>query len=313
MRDDGVALARIGERIEGQPPRLTLCHFASLDGTAAEPLLQQLVREHQLGESRCVSVVARNSFSLLLVESPQVEAAELKAAVRWRIKDLIDFHIDDAIIDLFDIPGQQERGRQRMMYVVAARTSDVERHITELETPGVALDVIDIPELALRNIAQLLPEDRGGVATLYIGRHNGMLVLTRNGTLYLSRRLDTGLEQLKAHAAQQDEEEFLLEGEEPAMAAPLQRTLDNVVLEIQRSLDYYESHFSLPPATSLVIAPMEEGVAGMMGYLGAHLGVPVRMLDLGSLLECSEPLSEPLQSQCLFAIGAALREEKRVL
>jgi MSHA biogenesis protein MshI len=248
------------------------------------------------------------------VESPAVETSELKAAVRWRIKDLIDFHIDDAIIDVFDIPGQKERGRPKLMYVVASRTSAVQQHIDLLEGSGLNLTAIDIPELVLRNIAALLPEDKSGVATLYIGRHQGMLVLTRGQTLYLSRRIDLGLEQLKTYLnSPADEDELVLDGEEPAMPAPLQRALDNIVLEIQRSLDYYESHFSLPPVSGLVMAPMEENIPGMMGYLGGNLGVPVRLLDLNALIECDETLTDQLQSQCLFAIGAALREEKRAL
>lgn len=300
---------------EGQPPHLSFCHFTPLDSadkTAA--LLQQFSKEHQLDASHCISVADQESFSLLLVESPEVEASELKAAVRWRIKELIDFHIDDAIIDVFDIPGQKERGRPKLMYVVASRTSAVQQHIDLLEQNHLNLSVIDIPELALRNIAALLPEDQSGVATLYIGRDHGMLVITRDNNLYLSRRIEVGLEQLKSYlAAPAEEDAFVLDGEEASMPAQLERALDNIVLEVQRSLDYYESHFSLPPVSGLVIAPMEEVIPGVMGYLGANLGVPVRMLDLNALIESEQSLTDERQSQCLFAIGAALREEKRVL
>jgi MSHA biogenesis protein MshI len=242
-----------------------------------------------------------------------VEAAELKAAVRWRIKDLIDFHIDDAIIDVFDIPGQRERGRPKLMYVVASRTSTVQQQIDLLEGSGLNLAAIDIPELVLRNIAALLPEDKNGVATLYIGPQKGLLVITREQTLYLSRRIDLGLKQLQDLLNTSDEDELVLDGEEPSMPAPLQLAFGRIVLEIQRSLDYYESHFSLPPVSGLVVAPMEENISGMMGYLGSNLGVPVRLLDLNAIMECNETLSDQRQAQCLLAIGAALREEKRAL
>ena len=300
---------------DGQPPHLNFSLFTPVDSDENAPsLLQRLSKEHQLDASHCISVAAQESFSLLLVESPEVEASELKAAVRWRIKELIDFHIDDAIIDVFDIPGQKERGRPKLMYVVASRTSTVQQHIDLLEQNHLNLSVIDIPELALRNIAALLPEDKSGVATLYIGRDHGMLVVTRDQNLYLSRRIDIGLGQLQSYLeAPAEEDEFVLDGEEPAMPVQLERAMDNIVLEVQRSLDYYESHFSLPPVSGLVIAPMEEDIPGVMGYLGANLGVPVRMLDLNALIESDETLSDKQQSQCLFAIGATLREEKRAL
>lgn len=315
LRDDGIALARTAPTSDGKPPHLALCRFTPC-GSSEEhaSLLPKLSKELELEASHCISIAPQESFSLLLIESPEVEASELKAAVRWRIKELIDFHIDDAIIDVFDIPGQKERGRAKLMYVVASRTSTVQKHIDLLESSGLNLAVIDIPELVLRNIAALLPEDKSGVATLYIGRDHGMLVITRDQTLYLSRRIDLGLEQLKGYLnTPAEEDEFVLDEEEPPMPAPLQKALDNIVLEIQRSLDYYESHFSLPQVSGLVMAPMEESIPGMMGYLGGNLGVPVRMLDLNALIECDETLTDQLQSQCLFAIGAALREEKRVL
>lgn len=315
LRDDGIALARTAPTAEGQPPHLSHCLFSPLGaGEQHDAVLQKLAKECGLEASHCISVAPQESFTLLLVESPEVEPSELKAAVRWRIKDLIDFHIDDAIIDVFDIPGQKERGRAKLMYVVASRTSTVQQHINLLERNQINLAAIDIPELVLRNIAALLPEDKGGVATLYIGRNRGMLVVTCDQTLYLSRRIEFGLEQLQAYAnASSEEDEFVLDGEEPAMPAPLQRALDSIVLEVQRSLDYYESHFSLPQVGGLVMAPLEQNLPGVMAYLGTNIGVPVRMLDLNALIECEETLSDELQSQCLFAIGAALREEKRVL
>lgn len=250
---------------------------------------------------------------------------ELKAAVRWRIKELLDFHIDDAIIDVFDIPGQQERGRPKLMYVVASRIATVQQHIALLEGQDVNLSVIDIPELAMRNIAALLPEDDSGVAMLYLGQHNGLLTLTRKKNLYLARKLESGTRQLASYlGSARDEEEFVLdeaEGEAPAGPAPqsnempqqLQYALDSIVLEIQRSLDYYESHFSLPPVGGLVLVPMAQQIPGMMGYIASQLGVPVRMLDLNAYLESEQSLSDELQSQCLLSIGAALRQENKAL
>ncbi len=313
LRDDAIALARITPAQEEQPPRLSLCEYLPLEqGDARTPQLQKISKEYALQSSHCISVAAQGSFSLLLVEAPEVEASELKAAVRWRVKDLIDFHIDDAVIDVFDIPGQADRGRPKLMYVVASRTSTVQEHIDQLEGGEVNLTIIDIPELVLRNVAALLPEDANGVATLYIGREHGMLVMTRDRTLYLSRRIDLGLDQLNS-ALNSGADEFVLDGEEPGVPEALRRSLDNIVLEIQRSLDYYESHFGLPPVGGLVMAPMEQEIPGMMSYLGGNLGVPVRMLDLNALIDSEEPLSDELQSQCLFAIGAAMRQEEMAL
>jgi MSHA biogenesis protein MshI len=291
---DGIGIARVLQA-PGRAPVLAECQFREAPPARQQEVLAELAREQRLGDTRCVSVVDHKDFSLLLVEAPQVDPTELRAAVRWRIRELIDFHIDDAVIDVFDIPGQQERGRPKLMYVVAARVATVQQHIAELEGAGIALEVIDIPELCQRNVAAVLPEDETGVAFLHLAQHHGLLTLTRQGVLYLSRTLDVGVSQLVEDADQAT------------------RLIDGMVLEVQRSLDYYESHFSLPPIGALVIAPTEEPVPGMMSQFAESLGIAVRMLDLNVAFETGRSIPDALQARCLTAIGAALRHEEKAL
>ncbi len=300
-------------------PRLSVCRYIPNTTLADRPsLLGRLSEELGLHEAYCISVAEDDMFTLLLVDTPEVDASELKTAIRWRIKDLIDFHVDDAIVDVFDIPGQEERGRQKLMYVVAARRAAVQSHINQLEDERINLSVIDIPELAMRNIAGLLPEDEVGVAMLYLSSEGGLLTLTRQKNLYLSRRLDIGINQLssfvadEAHVRHEDDDVFTIDNEE-SYSSPLIRAFDNIVLEVQRSLDYYESHFALPPVSTMVLAPMEDHIPGMDEYMGQHLGLPVQMLDLNKVLQCDQVLTEEMQSLCLLPIGAALRERSKAL
>jgi MSHA biogenesis protein MshI len=312
-------VARVSHPLSNAPSHIDLCHFQADDGVSAHPeTIRALTRQDHLDNATCISVAETGSYTLLLVEAPEVDPTELKAAVRWRIKDLIDFHIDDAVIDVFDIPNQEQRGRQKMMYVVASRITSVQQHIDLLEDCDVNLSVIDIPELAMRNIAALLPEDKNGVALLHFSPQGTFLTLTRQETFYLSRSREYSSHQLALDAAAggttSDEAGLTLEPvDESGISLALQQHLDTIILETQRSMDYYESHFSLPPISGLVIAPTEEPVPGMLAYLANNLGLPVRMLDLNTVLDIDVPLSDALQAQCLLAIGAALRQEERAL
>jgi MSHA biogenesis protein MshI len=236
----------------------------------------------------------------MMVEAPDVPPSEMKNAMRWRIKDLIDFHIDDAIIDVFEIPGQVS-GRAKLMYAVAARSTNIRSIVDAAEKAGLQLESIDIPELALRNITALLEEDVAGVAMLYLTPQGGVITLSRQSVLYLSRNLDFNMADIFSQST----------GEELDSAAG--QLLDSIVLQTQRSLDYYESHFSQPPITNMVVAPMPGEIPGMVTYLANGLGISVRSLDLTSILDTSIPLSEQMQSRCLLSIGAALRVESKVL
>jgi MSHA biogenesis protein MshI len=163
-----------------------------------------------------------------------------------------------------------------------------------LETAGVNLDIIDIPELAQRNIAALLPEDVHGVATLSFDDQGGLITLTRQGVLYLSRALATSARQL-------------------ADASVQGAHFEQVVLEVQRSLDYYEGHFRLPPIAHVAIAPLPDDATAFVRFLGGNLNAKVRLIDLAELIDVEGESPLALQSGCLAALGAALRQEVKAL
>ena len=259
--------------------------------------LRNRVETLKLERTICTTVMAPQDYQLLLVEAPDVPPGELRAAVHWRIKDLIGFHIDDAVIDVFEIPGQNRPGQSRMMYAVATRSKTVRERAELIAESSMQLQIIDIPEMCLRNVAALTEEDVQGVALLYFTPTNGFITLTRQHTLYLARKLDIG-------------SDSLAEAQRSGRGAAL---LDSVVLEIQRSLDYYDSHFSQPPISGLLLAPSETPLPFLKPHLSQNLAVPVKNLELGKLLRSHDHADELVESRCLTAVGAALREESVAL
>ncbi len=299
MAPERVSVARITGESE-QTPRLELLESVPCEGEAQQaPVLQDLVKKHNLAYAPCAVVLDPGDYSLLQVESPEVEAAELKSAIRWRVKDLIDFHIDDAVIDLFDIPGQNQPGRPKMMYVVAAHAPLIQKQVDLIEASGLTLTSIDVTELVLRNIAKLLPEDEGGGALLYVAQTHGLIILTQQSNLYLARGMGVNMSRLLTV-----EDAWNGNTGAPVDSAGV---LESLVLEIQRSLDYYESYFSQPPIKGLVLNPTVPEVLGFIHYTHEHLGIPVRALDLNTMLETEEPLNLTQQAEGLLAVGAALR------
>ena len=273
----------------------------------SKDVLNALIKQHGLEKIPSVSLVSQGSHSMTQIEAPDVPPAELKAAVRWRIKDLIDFHIDDAVIDVFEIPGRSNEDKSNMMTAVATRVSTVREQVDMMEAANLSISAIDIPELAMRNVAGLLEEDVKGVAMLYFSRNSGLMTLTRQRYLYLSRPIDVGAEYLMQLATPTGAEG--LDG----MDMRLQGLLDKIVLEVQRSLDYYESHFAQAPIKTVVIAPLQKTVPGMLEYLTANLSLNVRMLDFNELFESDVELDPETQANMMLACGAALREEHKEL
>ncbi|MEZ5542585.1 MAG: pilus assembly protein PilM [Pseudomonadota bacterium] len=291
--DTGIAIASI--RHQGRAgPSLQTCSFQPLAAAAADRQAQ-IMQGRGLDRQQCTTLLDIGEYQLLVVDAPEVPPQELRAALRWQIQDLIDFHIDDAVIDVFDAPPGGPAGTRRQMYVVVARASRVRERIDRLEQAGVNLQVIDIPELALRNIAARLPEDAAGIATLYFNPHHCLITLTHQATLYLTRTIDFGYRDLQENASQP-------------------HTLSNrLALEIQRSIDYYEQHFRQAPIRTIAILPLPVTLYGLEDALQQTLGLVTRSIALADIIGCAQEPDPAAAATCLLAVGSALRTEARTL
>jgi len=292
LHPEGACVVRV-ERAAGRPA-ITRFEFRPWEGDDHGKTLMRLAADHRLNRTRCTTVLDANEYSLLLTEAPDVPTEELRAAIRWRIKDLIDFHINDATLDVFDLPGEKTPGRARSMYAVAARSAAIQKRVDMMNAAGINLDVIDIPEMAQRNLAALLPEDAKGVMLLSLAPQGGLITITKQAEIYLSRGIDVGLDMLTQF------------GDTASL-------FDRIVLEVQRSLDYYDSHFRQAPITQLAIAPLPKEVPGLLEHLKANLSLSVQMMDLTNLVEWEAEMNPALQNLCLTTLGAALRQEEKSL
>ncbi len=236
-----------------------------------------------LRKTPSTTVLPSHAYSLQLVEAPTVPEEEVAEAVRWKIQHLIEFPVEEALIETFEMPAPANPGAKPMIYAVVARRSEVQGHIDDVRNANIKIDAIDIPELCIRNIAVRLPQDQYGVAFLHFNDDFGYLTITRSGVLYLIRRIEL-------------QQEFLAEQQQ------------EIALQIQRSLDYYEGQFDCPPIRELVLGPGDDSDA-LSASLAQNLGINVSQLDLTTLFEVDSELTVQEQRDCLMAVGAALRDD----
>ncbi|QOL49103.1 type IV pilus biogenesis protein PilM [Massilia litorea] len=268
-------------------------------GKSAAELLEKAGRELHAHAYRSITVLNAGEYQILSVDAPNVAPDELKTAVRWRLKDMLDFHVDDATIDVLDLPVDPNAAvrAQHSMFAIAARNSVIEARQKMFTSAKVELAVIDIPEMAQRNISALVEPPGRGVAMLSFRDEGGLLTVSWRGELYLARRIDLGLDQLLDDDIERRNGAF-----------------DRVTLELQRSLDNFERQYSFISVAKLVLAPSP--VVGLDEYLSSNLYTPVDTLDLASLFDFErtpELADKLLQQRFLVPLGAALRHEETVL
>ena len=265
----------------------------------AEPKsLEKVAREFGARKFRCTTLLKPAEYQILLVEAPAVKRDELKPALRWRIKDLLDYHVDDATLDVLDVPLPGTAGqRTHYMHAVAARNETIRTTIERFQGAGFPLAVIDIPETAQRNVAALYEKDERGVVALTFDAHGMLLTVNFAGELYLSRRLEITQEQLVAAT-----------GEESV------QMLDRVLVETQRSLDHCERTYNFFSLGRVVLGPLPDEI-GLREHLSSNLYLPVEPMDIGQVVDlpAGSAASDAGKGSWLKLIGAGLRVEEKAL
>lgn len=267
--------------------------YAAREIGEGRPSLERAKRDFRLARYRCSTMLRAGDYDMVLVEAPNVPRGEMKSALRWKVKDMVDYPIDEATIDFLEIPPEEgaAAGRSQQLYAILARNEAIRARVEQFGEAGLPLAVIDVPETAQRNIAALYEEEDRGVALVYFGRDWGLLTISHRGELYLARRLELGVEEVAAD----------IEGAE---GGPHER----MALEMQRTLDHFERQFRHVAVGKLLLAPTGHATR-LREMLQERFEVPVQQINLTEVLAfADEAPDEALQWRLFHHFGAALRD-----
>ena len=294
LGQDQIDVVHVTRSPNGKPD-VALCDTYRKEGSNAATMAR-LRKELKLDRYRCTTLLKSEEYQVHQVDAPNVPAAELKNAARWRVKDIVDYPLDAATFDVLDIPVDPDApARNHSIYAVTARNNVIETYVKTFEEADIPLDAIDIPDLAQRNIAALFEPTGRGVAMLAFYPNEGILTFTRGGELYLARRIEVSLAQLVA-----------------ADEARRHQYFERIALELQRSLDHFDRQYQYVTIAKLLLAPMPQDI-GLQQHLAANIYVPVETIDLAAVMSFPgvPELKHPArQAQCLSIIGAALRDDE---
>tara|TARA_B110000238_G_scaffold172647_1_gene191231 strand:+ start:495 stop:1448 length:954 start_codon:yes stop_codon:yes gene_type:complete len=207
--------------------------------------LKTYVKNNHLTNTKCNVALSRSKYQQFQLDRPAVKDAEINQALQWTVKEQLSSD-DEFTIDYFDLP--DTAANDKKLNVVAISTKDIiEIHDGVLKA-GLTLNIIGVEELATCN---LLTHSDDAIITLKQeeGGQLGLNIVKRN-QLFFSRRL-RGYENLTGFS----EEELKI------------GVVDNLSLEIQRSMDYFESQLRQAPVKKVYISldtMHEEALADMI-------------------------------------------------
>lgn len=288
-QSDSVTLAHVRRRPEGRPEVALLDRYA-LDGGLPEALAR-LRKARQLGDYACTTLLAADACTVTQLDAPQVPREERREALRWTLKEMLAYPVESAALDVLDIPSGGA-GRPPGVLVVSAPEAAVREHLAPFVAAKVELEAIDIPEMALRNVAALFEDENRALAFFRIDETGMTLLLTYGGELVAARRGEASTRQLTQ-----------CEGDQ------CQRLRERLVLDLQRSLDNFDRQYGQFPV-SKVLFSCSPPLPDLADELRENVYVPLVELDLAQVIDfgAAPELADPLrQAQYLPALGAALR------
>lgn len=286
---DGIALAHIA-RVAGQPARLLSAQFLPGDEATASNALKEQINALNLKGKATTALMPADSYQLLLGEAPKVPESERNEALRWKVKDLVSFPVATAVIDSFLLNESCSRGGVAMAYVTAAPKAQVAALVSTLRDAALEISAIDIAELALARLVATGYDSSRPIALVSLSSGQGNLLMIKAGELYLARNF-----KLNYNGGLLDDIPT-----EPLM------------LELQRSLDYFERQLRQPPAAQILLCGENVTEDKISEELTASFAARIELLDLSTVITFDDSIDEITLSLCTGAIGAALREEEAV-
>ncbi|MAD77559.1 MAG: MSHA biogenesis protein MshI [Rheinheimera sp.] len=175
-------------------------------------------------------IISPAMYQIVQLEKPALDEPELLTALPWQIKDLTDIALEELVLDYIDLPGAP--GQPAKINVVVSAKSQLQELIAIVTDAKLSLQQILIEEWLIHELTHYA--DHAALVLMHQPGQDVLLQVIRQGQLQFSRRI-RGFNRLHQY-----NKTDLQQG-----------VFDNLLLEIQRSMDYIESQLKLPPVRSI--------------------------------------------------------------
>jgi|GEM_PF-1359901 len=294
ISDAGIAYASVYYPLGGQRPVLKECEFFPRTGASDYDGLNQLQDQIAIVADKyglkgvvCNLILHPKYYRLLLTDIPKVAPNEYREAVKWQIKDMIDYPIADTTLDIF-MSSAFSKLLPAKLYVVVAKTSFILNVVNIIHQNFFNLVAVDIREFAIRNLLNFLVAPEKPVGFLHFEANDCLFIIVENRQLSFVRHI-------------------------PLVTAINDGFFDSTKLldEIQRSLDYYGAELKQRVPVECLLSPTVSPESKIVIDISKKSPLKVTPLSLNRIVQVdgSRELDFELQKACYLAVGGALRRD----
>lgn len=289
-----------------------------------------------------VAMLRPAQYQFLQIDAPKVPPEEMRAAARYIVKDLVSAHIDDITLDVLKV-GDGKHKADEHLFVVAVTNTLVRELLDLSDAMKWDIRVIDVQELAQRNLQQMLAKkeqrtQRADALLTIADDRQGLLTISANDELFFTRRLELppGFLTMRwgqsadAQAAAPEQgfvpvteyvPEYAVGGESYGAdysagmvdySASGNEPHQRVMVELQRSLDLWDRTWSSLPMQGVRVAAGARS-AELAEWLTRDMGQAVQVMDVSGEFAGWAELPEGDRMECWPLLGVLLRSESKAM
>jgi len=267
-----------------------------VDIPAMAAAIKQMLKEARMTATSAIIAVAGGTVIVRTVRIPKMPEATLRKSIKFEAGRYVPSSIEDSFIE-FEILGEAPDNQMDVM-IVAAPREIVESRMRSCAMAGIDVEVVDIEAFAMyRALVESEAEptsQQTTIALVDVGAHSTHVSVVSKGVFAMTRSIPhagkTLTEALKGYFKLSDEDAEsgkaqldltqLLSDEKPLENPPLrvlQPHVDELIREIRRSLNYYQSQQTEQgapnPVTKILVSGGGAQLTGLAQYLSHKLGI----------------------------------------
>ena len=258
--------------------------------------ISKIAKSEKLGGCQWSFLLDKNQYQLLQTDIPDVPDAEIEGTLKFKAIDLIQKPAADSAIAISRFPKEAFRGRLKMAYIIAAERAEVERIQDQFGLQGLNLASVDIVDMAVRSLVAL-SSTKPCYAAFSLGKRKSSINCYFQGHLCLQRDIDIGSLDLVSGTS----------GENAPSTTQRELSMATLTLEVQRSLDYFESQLALGAIADIVVIAPEMWSDELVSLLDNAVQPRVLPLQFAETMTLAGGVSPSLTGEDAYAIGGALR------
>lgn len=282
---DKVQLVKLSPSKKGY----TCHHFSEVELSAEDQLpstLARMVREHDLVAAKTTIVIPANRIQSTQIESSELPEGDIQTTLPWKMKELINIPPQDMVCDYIDMP-LQPTGQGAKTQVLATAKGYLEAITAPFHDAKAEIAAITTEQFAYAKLQTT--EDAAQLVVIQNKKSDAVLLIVKNQEICFARKIRNS-----ATIMEMTPEQLEMGG------------TDSFAIEIQRSIDYFESQLKQPPIKNALLSMQGDNAETLITALNQVLPVRTKLITIDNV-----EASPGLDIRYMAALGAALYTEPR--